>query len=204
MRRMGKAPWPNNPKYCSVCFKQMVEHRSGAEIECSLLFADVRGSTALAEQLRPVEFRGLMNRFFAAASEKLVDLDAVVDKFVGDEVIALFIPVLTGEQHARRAIEAARAVIEVAGAMDLPAGAGVNTGVAFVGTVGEGSHTEFTAMGDSVNVTARLASAAAPGEVLVTLAAAQAGGLGPEGLERRDLTLRGKSEAVQVLVVTSA
>jgi adenylate cyclase len=205
MRMLGKEPWPKNPKYCSGCFKQISQHRTGAEIECSLLFADVRGSTTLAEHMRPAEFRGLMNRFFELAAHVLIDHDAIVDKFVGDEVIGIFVPVLTGENHARPAIEAAQALLAATrddgtgGAV--PVGAGVHTGVAFVGTVGEGDHVELTAMGDPVNVTARLASAAGAGEVLVTLAAAQSAGISTAGLEHRDLALKGKSEVTEVVVL---
>ena len=111
MSVIGKGPWEKNPKYCAMCFKDMVKHRAGAEIPCSLLFADVRGSTELAEQTSPTEFRRQMNQFFAVATDVLVDHDAIVDKFVGDEVIGLFIPVLTGELHASRAIEAGRALL---------------------------------------------------------------------------------------------
>lgn len=64
MRLIGKAPWPNNPKYCGSCLAELTEHHGGAEIECSLLFADVRGSTALAEAMPPAQFRALMERFF--------------------------------------------------------------------------------------------------------------------------------------------
>jgi adenylate cyclase len=115
MRMIGKAPWPANPKYCAMCFKQLAQHRSGAEIECSFLFADVRDSTGLAESMRPAAFRGLMDQFFQAASKVLIDHDAVVDKFVGDEVIGIFIPALTGELHASRAIDAGRALLTVTG-----------------------------------------------------------------------------------------
>lgn len=197
MRLIGKKPWPGNPKYCSACFREMAQHRAGAEIECSLLFADVRGSTTMAEQMRPAQFRGLMDRFFATASDVLFDHEAIVDKFVGDEVIGIFIPALAGELHARRAIEAGRALLSATGnGTDepwLPVGGGVNSGLAFVGTVGEGDHVEVTAMGDVVNVTARLASVAKKGELLVTVAAAEAAQLPDVGLERRQLTLRGRA-----------
>ena len=83
-------------------------------------------------------------------------------------------------------------------------GIGVNTGVAFVGSVGQGPDTELTAMGDAVNVTARLASAAGHGEVLVTLDAAQAGGLALAGLEQRQLELKGKSVRTSVVVLHAA
>jgi adenylate cyclase len=205
MHVIGKGPWPKNPKYCSTCFKQMVQHRAGAEIACSLLFADVRGSTELAEGMRPTEFRGLMDRFFSISAKVLVDHDAIVDKFVGDEVIAIFIPGLAGERHASRAIAAGRALLTAtghgAGEPWVPIGAGVNTGVAYVGAVGPDDQAEFTAMGDPVNVTARLASAAGPGELLVTAAAAQAAQLDDSGLEHRALTLKGKSAPTQVVVM---
>jgi adenylate cyclase len=208
MRLVGKGRWPKNPKYCSACFKQLSEHRAGAEIECSLLFADVRGSTTMAESMRPAEFRGLMDRFFEVATDVLVDHDAIVDKYVGDEVIALFIPALNGELHARRAIEAGQSLLVATGAgangPSIPVGVGVNTGVAFVGAVGAGDNVEMTAMGDAVNVAARLASAAAQGELLVTVAAAEAAKLAPTGLEHRSLELKGKSEATEVLVIRPA
>jgi adenylate cyclase len=203
MTVVGKGPWAKNPKYCSMCFKDMVKHRAGAEIPCSLLFADVRGSTELAEQMTPTEFRGLMERFFAIATDVLVDHDAVVDKFVGDEVIGLFIPVLTGELHASRAIAAGQALLSET-APSIPIGAGVNTGIAFVGAVGPDDTAEFTAMGDPVNVTARLASAAGPGELLVTVAAAEAARLDDATLEHRQLALKGKSAPTEVVVLRAA
>jgi adenylate cyclase len=208
MRLVGKAPWPANPKYCSMCFADLTKHHSGAEIDCSLLFADVRGSTTLAEQLRPLEFRNTMDRFFATATEVLVAHDAVVDKFVGDEVIAIFIPVLTAGQHARSAVDAGRALLnatqDAKGAPWIPVGVGVNTGIAFVGAVGAGDKTDLTAMGDTVNVAARLASAAGPGEMLVTVATADAASLDVQGVERRSLELKGKTTTTDVFVLGAA
>jgi adenylate cyclase len=205
MRIVGKGPWPKNPKYCGSCFKQITEHHGGAEIDCSLLFADVRGSTPLAETMRPAEFHRLMERFFDAAAEVLVDHDAIVDKFVGDEIIGIFIPALTGDLHAARAIAAARTLMARTRANEgrpmLPIGAGVHTGVAFVGSIGSGPHVELTAIGDPVNVAARLASAARAGEILVTTEAAEAARLDTLGLERRDLALKGKSRSVSVVVL---
>jgi adenylate cyclase len=87
-----------------------------------------------------------------------------------------------------------------------PIGIGVNAGVAFVGAVGTADHVEFTALGDVVNVTARLASAAEAGALLVTTAAAEPGpamgGLSVEGAQPRHLDLRGKASGTDVLVLT--
>jgi adenylate cyclase len=154
--------------------------------------------------MAPNEFRRLMDGFFQKAYTILVAHDGIVDKFVGDEVIGIFIPGLTGERHAEQAIAAARALLAANGERSerrLPIGAGVNTGIAYVGAVGAGDRVDFTAMGDPVNVAARLASAAAAGELLVTLAAAKAAGMAEENAEHRSLDLKGKSEPVEVLVL---
>lgn len=205
MRAIGKRPWPRNPKYCSSCFRNMEMARGGTELECTLLFADVRGSTAMAERMRPSEVRSLMDRFYATASRILVEHDGIVDKFVGDEVIGIFVPGLGGDRPAARAVAAARVLLVATGpggrGPRLPVGAGVHTGVAFIGTVGEPPNLDLTALGDAVNVAARLASAARSEEILVTLAAASAAALNEDGLERRDLELKGKSEPTSVLVL---
>ena len=206
LRLLGKGRWPGNPRYCGGCFKELYTHRAGAEVECTLFFADIRGSTALAETMRPNEFRALLDRFYAAAAEVLVAHEAVVDKFVGDEVVGIFVPSLTGGAHARQAIDAGIALLRATGndggTPSVPIGIGVNTGTVYVGAVGTADHVEFTALGDAVNVTARLASAAGPGELLVTDAAAEVAGLRLEGYHRRTLDLRGKTEATDVIVMT--
>ncbi|MDQ6795363.1 MAG: adenylate/guanylate cyclase domain-containing protein [Chloroflexota bacterium] len=207
MRAMGRNPWPKNQKYCGACFQHMNAHHGGAEIESSFLFADVRGSTTLAERISPTEFRRQLDRFYDTASHVMVEHDAIVDKFVGDEVVALFIPALAHAAHAARAIEASLALLKATGhdSADgpwIPVGIGVHTGIAFVGIVGAAPTTELTALGDVVNTTARLASAAAAGEVLVTAVAAKAAALDTERLERRHLELKGKREATDVFVAT--
>lgn len=199
MRLAGRAPWPKNPKFCTACFRQISQRRVGAEIECSLLFADVRGSTRLAEEMRASDFRALMDRYFHTATHILVRADAIVDKFVGDEVVAIFIPAMAGERHAERAITAARELL-TATASWIPVGAGVNSDTAYVGVVGEGDQADITAMGDAVNITARLASMAAAGEALVTASAARAAQLTDATVEHRELALRGRRKAVEVLV----
>ena len=206
LRFIGKGRWPGNPRYCRGCFRALYAHREGAEIECTLFFADIRGSTSLAETMPPSAYRALLDQFYAVAADVLVRHEGVVDKFVGDEVVGIFIPALTGEDHARRAIDAAIALLQATGHESgvpwVPVGIGVNTGSAYVGAVGTAEHVEFTALGDAVNVTARLASAAGPGEVLVTEAAAGSAGLATADLDHRQLDLRGKSTPTNVVAVT--
>ena len=203
---IGKKPFPGNPKYCQFCFTGMIKRRAGAEVESSYLFADVRNSTTLAEQMTPTEFRAAMDRFFAIATKVLMSHEAFVDKYVGDEVMAFFMPAFTDEQHAERAIAAGQGLLAAVANLDppVPVGAGVNTGVAFIGTVGTDDMVEFTAMGDPVNVGARLASAAGPGELLVSMATAQSAGLDDAGLEHRSLELKGKTGPTEVVVLRAS
>ncbi|TMG24005.1 MAG: adenylate/guanylate cyclase domain-containing protein [Chloroflexi bacterium] len=208
MRFIGRERWSKNPKYCGNCFQELKTHHGGAEIEASFLFADVRGSTALAEQMSPTQFRDVLDRFYDTSARILVDHDAIVDKFVGDEVIGVFIPALAGDAHAARAIAAGLALLKATGHAAtagpwIPIGAGIHSGVAFVGSVGEPPVTEFTALGDVVNTTARLASAAEMGQALISEAAARAGGLDTARLERRELELKGKRESTAVWVATT-
>ena len=107
--------------------------------------------------------------------------DGLVDKLVGDEVIGLFFGGVSGPRHAAAAVAAAIELGQRVGRGDasptgaIPIGAGVHTGEAYVGTTGPaGAVDDFTALGDVVNTTARLASTAAAGEIMVTVAAADA------------------------------
>ncbi|MGQ0608790.1 MAG: adenylate/guanylate cyclase domain-containing protein [Chloroflexota bacterium] len=206
MRVIGLGRWPGNPKYCRGCFSDLYRRRAGAEIECSLIFADVRDSTPLAETMRPADYRRLMDRFYETAFAVLVAHDAFVDKFVGDEVIGIFVPALTDALHARKAVDAGLEILRATGHARgdpwIPVGIGVNTGVAFVGAVGTEEHVEFTALGDVVNIAARLANAAGTGEVLATEPTVRAADLAHTRLERRTLHLKGKSTPTEVVVLS--
>jgi len=204
LKLVGFGPSRLNRRLCRHCFRSVDKHPGGAEVELSLLFADVRGSTALAERIPAREFSQLISRFYGTAARAVDEWNGLVDKFVGDEVVALFIPGFAGEDHATRAVSAAQELLRETGNDGaepwLPVGAGVHTGVAYVGRVGQGDACDFTAVGDAVNTTARLASSARAGEILVSRAAADAAGLELDGLEARTLTLRGRDETVEALV----
>jgi adenylate cyclase len=208
MRALGKRPSGQNPSMCASCFDFMVRHHGGAEIECTLLFADVRGSTTMAEGMSPADFRARLDRFYAIAAAVVFAHDGSIDKFVGDEVMAMFFPLLSGPRHTAKAIEAATSLLQAVadvppGDEILPIGAGIQTGSAWVGAVGEGAQTDLTAVGDVVNTAARLASSAEAGEVLVALDAASRAALDPS-LPRRSMTLKGKAEPVDVVTIRVA
>jgi adenylate cyclase len=206
MRLIGRDQSRYNPRYCANC--EQFEHPGGAEIVLSMLFADVRGSSTLAERMSALDFSRLMGRLYNVATDILVKNDAMVDRLIGDEVVGLFIPGLAGKDHSRRAIEAARGLLEATGHSSssgpwLPLGIGVHTGPAYVGVVGgtQGTLTDFTALGDNVNITARLASQAGSGEVLISDSAFTSAGLDLGHLEHRQLDLKGKSESTGVNVL---
>lgn len=204
----NKRPSNMNPHLCNMCENFAQKYQGGAEVELSLLFADVRGSSALAERMTPTEFSKLINRFYNASSHILVQADALIDKIIGDQAAGIFVPGLTGPEHAARAIEAARELLKAVGHGSpegpwIALGIGIHTGRAFVGAVGshEGT-TDITVLGDTPNTAARLSSSARAGEILISEAARRAAGLDVSGLERRDLELKGKSEVVSVYVLT--
>ncbi len=203
MNMIGREQSRFNPRFCQSC--EILEGPGGAEIVLSMLFADVRGSAALAEQMSALDFSQLINRFYVTATDVLVQTDAMVDRLIGDEVVGLYIPAMAGQEHPRKAIEAAQKLLQRTGHLDpkgpwLPVGVGVHTGLAFVGVVGGAgdSPTDFTALGDNVNIAARLASKANPGEILISDAAHTASGLDLGNLERLELELKGKQEPIGV------
>ena len=138
----------------------------------------------------------------------MVKTDALIDKLVGDEVIGLYLPGWAGPYHARLAMQAAQELLRVTGHGDkggpwLPVGVGVHTGIAFVGTVSgiAGTVMDITALGDNVNIAARLASKARSGEALISDAAYTAAGLHLGDLEQRQLELKGKNVPIGVRVL---
>jgi adenylate cyclase len=144
----------------------------GAEVDVALLFADLRGSTGLAEQAGPTDVAALLNRFYLAATRALLRYDAVIDKLIGDEVMAFFVPGISGAEYRRRAVEAGLALLRAVGYGSpkgpwIELGTAVNAGIAYVGNIGT-AVVDFTALGDTVNVAARMQQLAAGGELLVS------------------------------------
>jgi adenylate cyclase len=205
MHLMGRDQSRYNPRFCEKC--KVFEHPGGAEVVLTMLFADVRGSTTLAEKMSTREFSKLMNRFYTVATHVLIQTDALVDRLIGDEVVGLYIPGFAGPTHPRKAIEAAQELLRLTGHRDskgpwLPVGIGVHTGVAFVGVVGgDENPADFTALGDNVNITARLASNADAGEILISDASYSASKLDLGNLEQRQLELKGKSKSIGVHIL---
>jgi adenylate cyclase len=196
----GFSPSRKNPNLCSRCCDVLPP--GGAEVDIAVLFADIRGSTALGQRGAAADFAGLLNQFYTAATRTLLRHDAVIDKLIGDEVMAFFVRGISGPQYRRRAVLAGRELLEAVGYGSdkkpwLQLGVAVNAGVAYVGNVG-GAVVDFTALGDPVNVSARMQQHAAGGELLVASGVAdELTGMSP----RRRLNLRGYDRPTEVFVL---
>lgn len=181
----------------------------GAEIDIAVLFADVRGSTTMGERMGASAFAALLNRFYRVATHVLLAHSGIIDKMIGDEVMALFIPLMSGQEYRRNAVSAAEELArevrqEDKGEASLPVGIGVHAGLAFVGKVGTSGVNDFTALGDTVNIGARLQAEAKAGEIVLSEVLYQDVAGRYPNLEQRTLTLRGRDEPISVRVLRPA
>jgi adenylate cyclase len=198
----GKRQSGLNPRFCNLCELASREFPGGAEVEMSMLFADVRGSTALSEQMSPTEFSQLINRFYISATKLIIAEDGLVEKLAGDAVAAFWGAGFAGPDYIRRTIGVAQNLSRVMARQQIPVGIGVHSGVAYFGALGTADGlTDFSAIGDEVNTAARLASKAAAGEIIVSEQAIQAARIDDSGLESRSLELKGISAPVSVRVM---
>jgi adenylate cyclase len=170
MRRLGYGPSRKNPTMCNTCFEKAP--MGGVQTEIGVLFADVRGFTSLAEDMAPDEVARLLNRFYEAAS-RVLTTSAIIDKLVGDEVMALYMPYLLGDHWEDTLLRDAKDLLAAVGFGTaegpwLQLGVGIDVGPAYVGNVGAGAVKDFTALGDVVNTASRLQAAAAAGQVVMS------------------------------------
>jgi adenylate cyclase len=207
LRLIGRGQSRLTAQFCQQCQAIATKHIGGAEVELTLLFADVRGSTKLGELMKPAEFSQLIGRFFSVSSHVLLYTNAWVDRLVGDQVIGIYIPYFVGTHHARMALNAAQDLLHATGNDErgepwIQVGVGIHSGNAFIGTVGSFTDgvTDITVLGDVPNVAARLASAAGPGEILISEDASMNAEL-PATLETRSLDLKGKSQPMIVHIL---
>jgi adenylate cyclase len=200
--------------YVPVAVAERLRHdRSAADLggerrEISVLFADLQGFTAFSEHADPADVIAMLNSYWAVTVPVVVrEHGGLIERFAGDAVMVVFNAVADQPDHARRAAEAALAMQHEADAAakghpDWPRfRAGVNTGPAIVGNVGTAEQRSFTAIGDTTNLAARLQAAAAPGQVVIGSATADAIGdaavLEPLGR----LELKGRTEPVDAFAL---
>jgi adenylate cyclase len=198
LARIGYGRWAKNPSLCGKCLHYMEAYQGGAEVELAVMFADLRGSTEIAASMSAAEYRQLLNTYYGIAGAAVQGPGGIVDKYLGDGVLALFLVGYCDADPASTAVEAGLRILEGAAEHGgLPVGVGVHHGTAYVGIVGRaGQPTDFTALGDAVNVAERISSSTAAGEELVSDALAAQLPAPPAGAVHRELTLKGVAEPV--------
>ena len=206
---LGYRPSRKNPNLCAVCVE--LAPPGGTTLEIGVLFADLRGFTSESESQTPQEVSAKLRRFYACA-EKVFFPEALIDKLIGDQVMALYVPALmvpASEEadpgarghiahvmlkHTRQLLE--RAGYGSSAEPDFAIGIGLDFGEAFIGNIGDTAVHDFTAVGDVVNTASRLQSHAVGGEVLLSARLAR---LFPEPVGVPDsLVLKGKQDPVDV------
>ena len=203
--RLGYRPSRKNPNICSTCVE--LAPPGGMTLEIGVLFADLRGFTSDSESRTPAEVGAELRRFYAHA-EKVFFPDALIDKLIGDEVMALYVPpflapaALELDDDIRRdvaalMVEHARELLTrvgygTSGVPEFNVGIGLDFGEAFIGNIGDRAVHDFTAVGDVVNTASRLQGHAAAGEVLLSERMAR---LLPEAIGvPEQLVLKGKQQ----------
>jgi adenylate cyclase len=198
----GKQQSSLNPRFCNMCEVASREFPGGAEVNMSILFVDIRGSTALSEKMSPTEFRKLIHRFYSAATKAVIDEDGLVEKLAGDGLAAFWGAGFAGQDYVRRTVRVAEHLSREMKRLEIPVGIGVHAGIAYFGALStEDGLTNIAATGEEVNLAARLSSSAAAGEIIISEQALQGAGINGSGLPARSLTLKGISAPVRVRVM---
>jgi len=201
----GKQRSALNPRFCNMCDQASRAFPGGAEVEMSMLFVDVRGSTALSEKMSPTEFSQLINRFYTGSTRVITEEDGLVEKLAGDAVAAFWGAGFAGPDYVGRTVKVAQNLLRVMARQKIPVGIGVHAGVAFFGAMGTADGlTNISAIGEEVNTAARLASKAATGEIIISEHALKQAGIDGGNLESRSLELKGISEPVPVRVMRAS
>ncbi len=186
-------------------------HLGGEERVVSVLFADIRGFTQISEQLSPEAVVNMLNTYLSVVADAVVHQNGIVNKFAGDNIMAVWNAPQSQSEHAllavRAAWEAQRKLAELRqkGAESLPVqfGIGINTGVALAGNIGSAGRSEYTVIGDSVNTASRICSSTPGGEVWIGAETYNQAKDHIEICELEAQQVKGKSEPIRVYRVTA-
>jgi class 3 adenylate cyclase/tetratricopeptide (TPR) repeat protein len=207
---------PDKAKFCFNCGTQLkhVAVSVGERKLVTVLFADVVGSTAMGERIDPEDVTEIMNGAFSFMNEAVADHQGMVARLMGDAILAFFGVPVAHENDAELGIRAGLKIRKAARqyaertrkqyGVEFQVRIGINTGLAVMDVVGNQIRSEFTAMGDAVNLSSRLQNAAKPGEILISHDTYRhvRGLFSVHPLD--PIPLKGKSEPVQVYRVDSA
>ncbi|MGI8787926.1 MAG: adenylate/guanylate cyclase domain-containing protein [Pyrinomonadaceae bacterium] len=196
--------------------KQLLENPDsfklgGANQTVTILFADIRGFTAFSEKENPEKVVKLLNRYFSAMSEIIFAHGGTLDKYIGDGLMAIFGAPTATPEDAKNALKTAVTMqrrlatlnkeLESENFRPINIGIGLHTGVATIGYIGSDQRSEYTAIGDTVNLASRLESNASGGQILVSEATMQAGGNLFTYLPQESLTVKNRLQAVSLFEV---
>ncbi len=157
-----------NPGVIRKMIKQRKLRLGGERQELTILFSDVRGFTSLSEKSEPEKVVRILNDYFNTATRIIQKHDGMVDKFIGDAVMAIFNAPIKNESHADNAVQAAIEMQREFKKKSLSVGIGINTGEAVIGNIGSYKVMDYTAIGDAVNTASRMQGVAKAGEVAIT------------------------------------
>lgn len=196
--------------------KQLLENPNsfrlgGVNQTITVLFADIRGFTSLSENENPEKVVGLLNHYFSAMTEIIFEHGGTLDKYIGDELMALFGAPTATSEDARNALKAAAAMQKRLTSLNaelidlgfsrIAVGIGLHTGEATIGYIGSERRSEYTAIGDTVNLASRLQSNAAGGQILVSEATAKAAGAVFPLTKREPLIVKNRLQPVDLFEV---
>ncbi|HVQ57088.1 MAG TPA: adenylate/guanylate cyclase domain-containing protein [Pyrinomonadaceae bacterium] len=196
--------------------KQLLDNPSsfklgGINQKITVLFADIRGFTSISEKEKPEKVVGLLNKFFSAMTDIIFENGGTLDKYIGDGLMALFGAPTASEEDALNSVKAAvtmqKKLAEInpefraEGLPEISMGIGLHTGVATIGYIGSDRRSEYTAIGDTVNIASRLQSNASGGEILMSDITAEACGNRIPFTEREPLTVKNRTQPINVLEV---
>jgi class 3 adenylate cyclase len=174
----GRTPLTYTPPYLAEKILTSRSALEGERKQVTVLFVDVSGFTLLSERLDPEDVHSLMTRAFELMLAEVHCYEGTVNQFLGDGIMALFGAPIAHEDHARRAVHAAlgirqalegyQAELQRRQGISFQVRQGLNTGLVVVGSIGNDLRMDYTAVGDTTNVAARLQTTADPGRILVT------------------------------------
>jgi class 3 adenylate cyclase/tetratricopeptide (TPR) repeat protein len=212
-QRFG-APDAYTPKHLAEKILTSRSAFEGERKQVTVLFVDVSGFTALSERLDPEEVHGLMSRAFELMLAEVHRYEGTVNQFLGDGIMALFGAPIAHEDHARRTVHAALGIRKVLEeyqdelrsrrGIAFQVRQGLNTGMVVVGSIGNDLRMDYTAVGDTTNVAARLQTAAAPGRILLSEATQRLVGGYFYTRSLEELVVKGKAGPVRAWDVISA
>jgi len=180
---------------------------SGELREVTVLFADIRNFTTIAERMRPHEVVDLLNMYLGEMTHVVFRYDGTVDKYIGDAIMAVFNAPVLQKEHAWLAVSAAFHIQEAVASMRavnpfISVGIGINTGSAILGNIGTDLHLDYTVIGDAVNIASRLCRDAGPGQLLISAKTYDYVQKYVEVINMDPRRFKGKAEAIEVFNIT--